>query len=451
MRALLLALALLVPAAPAHAGTMLLAPVVQGAGTVFTSDVEYSCTKTNGFNDDASTKCPAQLVDSTSVWLKAAPAPNTDFAFTGWQGCDETRASGTECRVTPPASGPQVERNPVALFNDTLAPTATLDAGPTDSATVKPTFSSPDTTATFRCRLDQGEFAPCTSGTEYTVADGPHTFGVVAVDPSSNVGPERTAAWETDVNPPTLTLEGGPPAFTSSRNATFTVVASPDTKLVTCLLNGAPCSLPIQLSSLADNLYTLIVSASDGRRSVSVTRVWDIDTVAPDTTLSPDLKLTSNEPGVTFECSLDGKPYSSCTFPDGTHTVAARARDKAGNVDPTPATRTYAPALDISIPYFVKASRTQTRFAELAVKNVPEGATVKVSCKGKGCPRKTQTLRVNKQGTVQLKAWRGKPFKTGAKLTITVTVPGAEGVAKTFTFRAAKRPRITTKTIPLAS
>jgi hypothetical protein len=53
--------------------------------------------------------------------------------------------------------------------------------------------------------------------------------------------------------------------------------------------------------------------------------------------------FTSSEPGSTFECSLDGKPFAPCASPDifkvkrGKHRFAVRARGPAGNADPTPA------------------------------------------------------------------------------------------------------------------
>ena len=55
-------------------------------------------------------------------------------------------------------------------------------------------------------------------------------------------------------------------------------------------------------------------------------------------------KFTSDEPGSTFECKADKKPYKPCTSPktvknlnEGKHEFKVRATDPAGNVDPSPA------------------------------------------------------------------------------------------------------------------
>lgn len=57
------------------------------------------------------------------------------------------------------------------------------------------------------------------------------------------------------------------------------------------------------------------------------------------------------ETGATFECSLDGAPYSACTTPkaypeisSGSHTFRVRAIDRAGNIDETPAERSFTVA-----------------------------------------------------------------------------------------------------------
>ncbi len=71
------------------------------------------------------------------------------------------------------------------------------------------------------------------------------------------------------------------------------------------------------------------------------------DTVAPETTIASEgspFTFSSNEPGSTFECSIDGGTYTPCTSPftppalaPGEHTLSVRAIDGAGNADTTPA------------------------------------------------------------------------------------------------------------------
>ena len=40
----------------------------------------------------------------------------------------------------------------------------------------------------------------------------------------------------------------------------------------------------------------------------------------------------------------------------------------------------------VTVAFFASASKKSTKFTTLQVKNVPLGATVTVTCKGKGCP-----------------------------------------------------------------
>jgi hypothetical protein len=84
------------------------------------------------------------------------------------------------------------------------------------------------------------------------------------------------------------------------------------------------------------------------------------DTTAPDTTIGSgpadgttttdtdaSFAFTSTEAG-TFECTLDGAAWSGCSSPrsysglaQGSHTFQVRAVDEAGNVDATPASRSW--------------------------------------------------------------------------------------------------------------
>jgi hypothetical protein len=97
---------------------------------------------------------------------------------------------------------------------------------------------------------------------------------------------------------------------------------------------------------------------------VSVTNIDDDTPVAPETTITSNpsdpssssdatFEFTSSES--TFECSLDGAAFSSCTSPttytglgDGSHNFQVRATDAAGNADPTAASYTWT--VDTSSP-----------------------------------------------------------------------------------------------------
>ena len=85
---------------------------------------------------------------------------------------------------------------------------------------------------------------------------------------------------------------------------------------------------------------------------------WQQDSIPPQTTITSgpanptrtttaSLGFVSSETGSTFECSLDGGVFASCVSPknytvaNGSHTFRVRAKDVAGNVDATPAVRTW--------------------------------------------------------------------------------------------------------------
>jgi hypothetical protein len=98
------------------------------------------------------------------------------------------------------------------------------------------------------------------------------------------------------------------------------------------------------------------VRATDATGNTDATpalRTWTVDTTAPHTTIHSGPSGTTNEDtvtftfsseaGATFECSLDGAPFSACTspktytnLPDGHHTFDVTATDRAGNVEPPP-------------------------------------------------------------------------------------------------------------------
>ncbi|HZH14193.1 MAG TPA: Ig-like domain-containing protein [Archangium sp.] len=114
-------------------------------------------------------------------------------------------------------------------------------------------------------------------------------------------------------------------------------------------------------TDLSDGAHTVqAVSEVLAARSLrSTLNTFTVDTGAPDTSIvsgpsgftrerNPAFEFSSTEPGVTYECSLNGAEFTTCPSPftlrelaeDG-YTLQVRARDAAGNVDESPATRTF--------------------------------------------------------------------------------------------------------------
>jgi hypothetical protein len=84
-----------------------------------------------------------------------------------------------------------------------------------------------------------------------------------------------------------------------------------------------------------------------------------LESVPPNTTITsgpegvtndptPTFSFSSSEEDSTFECRVDSGSFAPCSSPattaqlgDGSHTFHVRALDEVGNIDPTPATRTF--------------------------------------------------------------------------------------------------------------
>ena len=264
-----------------------------------------------------------------------------------------------------------------ALRVDRIFPDTELVTGPPALTTELPAVFSfrslaADATA-FECRLSgptQSDWASCDSGTKAyaQLADGSYTFAVRAVDAAGNRDLEpATRTFELDRTGPAAPTVRTPADGSWSASATLrltgatganqTVEVRGDGVPVTTTADGAG-AWGIDLPALAEGAHRLIVTTLDvaGNRSAEATVTVHIDTVAPDTTIDsgPDAPTRGTSAKFTFsgdagfQCRLDQGAWTACVsplaldaVPEGRHTLAVRAVDRAGNLDPSPAERAF--------------------------------------------------------------------------------------------------------------
>jgi Subtilase family len=162
--------------------------------------------------------------------------------------------------------------------------------------------------------------------------------------------------------PPTITITKAPPPLSRDRRPAIEFRASRPVAF-SCEVDGGapqPCASPFGVpAALADGSHGIAVTGVDlaGRSSAGVT-TFTIDTKRPRTRIAkhpPRLirsrhrsvrarfRFASNEVGATFVCKVDHGLLRFCArrisrrFGEGRHVVRVRARDRAGNVDRTPA------------------------------------------------------------------------------------------------------------------
>lgn len=271
-------------------------------------------------------------------------------------------------------------------------PVITLPANASVVSTGSPAFSgTAETGATVRVIVDGNEVctAVATTGDVFSctpmsaIADGTHSVNVTATDPAGNLSPvSDNHSFTIDTGVPIAPVVSAPangssssntsPTYTGTAEAGSTVKVIVDGALVcTVTATGGTfsCSGTTPLSDATHTVNATSTDAAGNVSPVSPTHSFTVDTVAPETTIvsgpaaqSPSttarFTFSSDEPGATFECSLDAAAFAACTNPVtfsgltlGSHTLQVRAVDAAGNIDATPAEQTWvvAPDLDTTI------------------------------------------------------------------------------------------------------
>jgi hypothetical protein len=321
---------------------------------------------------------------------------HTQGRFDGWNGGG---CSGTapDCTVLFTADTTSV----TATFTDVHPAAVPVDSPKENELVITHTGSTPvlfspdEPLDGATCQVDSASPQPCsTSGNAtVTVADAAgdptlHTLKVRGNDRWAAAGlgttGDATRHWRAYVTQDT-SIDGGPAngAAINSRTATFAFSATktPATTRFTCTLDTVTdtnCQSGRPWPDLSEGRHTFSVASTvDFGSSQKATdlspavRTFTVDLTPPDTSIadgpaeglltnerSASFVFTSNEPGASFECSLNGSAFGDCpggvnggaTYADvgvGPASFAVRAVDGAGNREALPATRAWTVTADL--------------------------------------------------------------------------------------------------------
>ena len=336
---------------------------------------------------DPERKPPCITVTEPPTVDFTAGADRSGYNFEGWTGCDSVSLRTCTLTVTENASL-------VARFRDVQVPTI---SGPTPSSgvqrgTITLGASAGDNSGAlsrveFRVRgslVATDTTAPYSvSFNTASVSDGLAELRATAFDAAGNSS-SATSSVTIDNTAPTLSITGGPNGETFGPNSTqtwnFTAGdATSGVSSVQCSVvatGSAPSfgacsggSGSHSVTNRPDGNYTFTVKARDtGGLETTRSRTFSIDATPPNTTITSGPAdgsrtnktslawgFSSSETGSSFECrvypaALTPPAFDACSgsgthtasdFSAGTYTFEVRATDAVGNLDDTPAKRTF--------------------------------------------------------------------------------------------------------------
>ncbi len=347
--------------------------------------------------DGSSTEKVCRFVRTvdTAVLLTATGQTDahTEGRFAGWNGAG---CSGTaDCTVLVTAGTKHV----IATFADAHPAAVTITSPVENQLVITPTgatpigFSADEVLAGATCQVDSATPQACATTGSVSVAGSAgdptqHTLMVRANDRwaaagmgTTGVAPRRWRAYVTQ----DTTIDGGPAdgAAINSRTAAFAFSATktPATTRFTCTIDtitDTNCQSGHPWPDLSEGRHTFAVASTvdfgSGQKATDpspAVRTFTVDLTAPDTSVadgpadglltnvrSAVFVLTSNEPGASFECSLNQSAYGACPggvngraiYADvgvGPASFAVRAVDRAGNRDGLPAMRSWTITADL--------------------------------------------------------------------------------------------------------
>jgi hypothetical protein len=351
----------------------------------------------------------------SSTMIDYSSLPNGTYTF-------KVRARDTAGLVDPtPAERVFTVNTDSGGEDDTTPPDTQIVDGPEGTVNTSDVYfewtgtddtDSPDVLV-FSWRMDSGSWSNYAGDASHAftgLADGSHRFEVRARDTAGNVDSSpATRNFEVDTSgpgdsiPPVVTITSGPSGTIDYTDVTFTYSGTDNVDPPAVLQyqhrmdfgnwsawNG---NTTASYNGLADGQHTFEVRGRDtaGNIGVPAARSFTVDTGEPPDTTPPETVITSGPSGTidytdvdfTFSGSDDNDPPSALVYQhrmdggswsgwsgstmasytglaDGPHTFAVRSRDSSGNIDPSPATRTFTVETGGSAGVTIDVTQTST-------------------------------------------------------------------------------------------
>ncbi|MBI2061545.1 MAG: hypothetical protein HYT87_17530 [Nitrospirae bacterium] len=199
---------------------------------------------------------------------------------------------------------------------------------PTNSTTASFTFTSPESTARFECKLDSAAYAACSSPftAPTSLAEGSHSFSTRAVDAAGNADATPAShTWTVDLTAPDTSITAQPPNPTNTTSASFSFSAPDSGATFECEIDSggySACASPKVYSGLMAGSRTFQVRSKDAAGNTDASpasTAWTIDIGAPVAgTVTPANTATATHVDGSFDLSAafsdSGSSITSCQY-----------------------------------------------------------------------------------------------------------------------------------------
>ncbi len=327
-----------------------------GARTLYV--VEFTASpSTGGLFGDAGSQIVLQLPSGTTFGSGFGGTINVGQTSLG--GCNSPSGLVVTCPLNSSASAAAGARIRVTLRGVINGP-----AGPGRQVAVSTTSDVPSSSSPM-FTIPAGQSV---SNVAVVAPTTPATSGqhVVTFTASSTGGMYGDAGSAIDVTFPTGTTFPNFASSTVRLAGSSTVIggcSSPSGLVVHCNLSTTgtvppggrvEVTFPRVTTPASAGPYTLRVSTTSDVPAVTSAAYAGGSATPPETTISPAAGPPfdfATDTGSTYECSIDDGAYTACASPytppalaPGEHVLRVRARDAAGNTDPSPAARSFTVA-----------------------------------------------------------------------------------------------------------